>query len=241
MVKLKYIFKNTSICLAFLCLFSIAWVSQPYSTEVLLGKTKGYKTSTGLTPEADSAFFAMKGKAAEDGILIQIVSGYRSYERQQVIWNTKFKAYAKSSINTGEILDKITEYSSFPGTSRHHWGTDVDLIDASKPKPEHLLSAENYNETGIYCDLFHWMQLYAKDFGFYLVYDDDPERKGFKYEPWHYSYLPIAKPMLKTYLSNIAADSLKNVQIGGSNEITEAWLSAYLNRFMLGINPVLKE
>ncbi|MDT8346550.1 MAG: M15 family metallopeptidase [Flavobacteriaceae bacterium] len=241
MLKQGGLIKNTGVGLCVLSLCLMGWMNQPYSTDVLLGKTTGYNTSTGLTPEADSAFIAMKNKAAEDGIILQIVSGFRSYERQKSIWNTKFNTYANSLDNTSEIIDKITEYSSFPGTSRHHWGTDVDLIDTSKPTPKHLLVAQNYSETGVYCDLFYWMQLYAKDFGFYLVYDAHTERKGFNYEPWHYSYLPTAKPMLKEYLSNISISTLKNPLIEGSQELTEDWFSEYLNRFMLGINQVLKE
>ena len=31
-------------------------------------------------------------------------------------------------------IDKIIEYSTLPGTSRHHWGTDIDIIDAGPPE-----------------------------------------------------------------------------------------------------------
>jgi LAS superfamily LD-carboxypeptidase LdcB len=85
-----------------------------------------------LLPEAGKAFEEMQKEARKAGIELEIVSAYRSYERQQRIWNRKYTSNAKQGLSPEKNIQKIIEYSTLPGTSRHHWGTDVDLIDGSK-------------------------------------------------------------------------------------------------------------
>ena len=72
----------------------------------------------------------MKQAAAEDGIQIKIVSSSRSFERQLAIWNAKYIQNEENGLDPIENIRKIIEYSTIPGTSRHHWGTELDLIDA---------------------------------------------------------------------------------------------------------------
>jgi len=71
-------------------------------------------------------------------------------------------------------------YSSIPGTSRHHWGTDIDIIDQSVQLPEEVYSL---GKTLPWCwsvsNLKIWMERYGSDFGFELVYTDDTTREGF--------------------------------------------------------------
>jgi len=77
-------------------------------------------------------------------------------------------------------------------------------------------------------------------FGFYLVYTNDIDRKGFKYEPWHYSYAPLSKPFLKEYLK-INLDSLfKDKKILGKEYFTEEFIKNYLKDYILDISPKLK-
>ena len=40
----------------------------------------------------------------------------------------------------------------------------------------------------------------SNKYGFYLVYDDSAERKGFKFEPWHYSYKPLSVIFLQRFI-----------------------------------------
>ena len=41
-------------------------------------------------------------------------------------------------------IRKIIECSTLPGTSRHHWGTDIDLIDAAHPQEGDVLVTEKF-------------------------------------------------------------------------------------------------
>ena len=54
----------------------------------------------GTNPEALQAFENMKSKANEEGISLKIVSGYRSYQTQQSIYQRNVKLYGEESANT---------------------------------------------------------------------------------------------------------------------------------------------
>jgi len=83
------------------------------------------------------------------------------------------------------------------------------------------------------------MDIHANSFGFYLVYTDRVDRKGFKYEPWHYTYAPQSIPMLKAYRKLDIASELKKAKLLGSEFITETFIEQYINENILDINPQL--
>ncbi len=173
-----------------------------YSIACLTGKelSKFQNPTNRLHKEAYRSFLAMQKEAAKDNIQIQIVSGYRSFNRQLQIFNRKYTRYQKQGLSKIQILNKITEYSTIPGTSRHHWGTDIDIIQKISNPPKNLLVAKNYEEAGVFCNMKEWMDKNAHKYGFDLVYTNDTNRTGFKYEPWHYSYAPIAKKLLTQFI-----------------------------------------
>ncbi|MFL2601680.1 MAG: M15 family metallopeptidase [Flavobacteriaceae bacterium] len=205
------------------------------------GKINFYNESIRLLPEAGKAFVAMRQAALEEGIEIEIVSAYRSYERQKFIWNRKFYSNAEKGISPKENINKIIEYSTLPGTSRHHWGTDIDIIDGKKLKEGDLLLEEKFHENGPYVRLREWMDKNANRFGFYLPYTDSPKRGGFNYEPWHYSYAPLSIPMLEEYLRLDLINLLAPNDLNGKSSIDEKFLESYVDENVLGINPKLKD
>ena len=92
-----------------------------------------------LTSVTAAAFLNMSQAALQDGIHIAIASSYRSFDRQAMIWNRKFRGEAVVYDSNGEpIADwlslpfrerifAILRWSALPGASRHHWGTDLDV------------------------------------------------------------------------------------------------------------------
>ena len=56
---------------------------------------------------------------------------------------------------------------------------------------------EKFYKNGPYVKLKKWLDENSEKFGFYLVYTKNDKRKGFEHEPWHYSYAPISKNILK--------------------------------------------
>ncbi len=194
-----------------------------------------------LQKEAFDAFQDMKKAALKEGITIKIVSGYRSFNRQKNIWNRKYNLYISQGLVPNEALQKIIEYSTLPGSSRHHWGTDIDIIDASVEAPKNLLNEINYDENGPYFELKKWMDINSKSFGFYLVYTKNTDRKGFKYEPWHYTYKPLSGPMLNAFKKIDLIAFYNDLKLNGNQYLTREFLAKYTSENILDINESLLE
>lgn len=109
-----------------------------------------------LRKDVMQAFEKMATAAKQQGVKLVIVSATRNFADQKTIWENKWKGKTKLDDGTraSDIVDpvkrakKILLYSSMPGTSRHHWGTDVDL--------NALNNAWFEKDEGK--KLYHWMQ-----------------------------------------------------------------------------------
>ena len=213
-----------------------------FSQDLLMGKegSKLFNESIGLLSEAATAFEKMKIAAQKAGFKIEIVSAYRSFNRQKDIWNRKYIANEIEGFSPDENIKKIIEYSTLPGTSRHHWGTDIDIIDGSLPRQGDVLVTEKFHGDGPYAALRIWMEENAAQFGFLRPYSMDFERKGFNYEPWHYSYAPLAIPMLEAYLKMDLNLLLVTQNLKGRAYITPSFIKKYIDQNILGISSNLK-
>jgi len=228
--------KKSSFCIFIVWLFSFTIYGQNKITiSEILGKQiplGGNENPYKLRTEVYKAFIAMKKAAMKEGIEIKIVSGYRSLNRQRFIWDKKFKKYTAQGFSRVKSTEKIIEYSTYPGTSRHHWGTDIDIVQKVDFMPKQLLNARNFDTEGAFCVLHDWMQKYAADYGFYLAYTNDINRKGFSYEPWHYSYKPTATLFLNTALKQKVYNNLLKKSNTSLNE-------SYISTHILGVNLIL--
>lgn len=218
----------------------------PFSTfkidaQELMGKSqpKLFGDNFKLLKEAHDSFLKMRTKALNAGINIQVVSSYRGFDHQNRIWKRKFSSYTNKGLSVSEAINKIIEYSTIPGTSRHHWGTDLDIIDGNPKQPDNVLLARHFIEKGPYSKLKKWMDEHANSFGFYLVYTDIETRKGFKYEPWHYTYKPLSDTYLQEFLKLDILELLKKEDILGKEKFTEEFMITYINNHILDINPKL--
>jgi hypothetical protein len=192
-----------------------------------------------LRQRASEAFLDMRSDAAKAGISLYSVSSYRSFEYQRGIWNRKFNKLARKRVSADKAVRQIIRYSAIPGTSRHHWGTDLDVTDTSRPQVGDILQAKHFREGGAFEALGNWLNGNADKYGFYEVYTDDPDRKGFEYEPWHLSFAESSRPFLVQYLMLQLGDYLADKTIEGSDCFSEEFLSHYRNDYVLGINPRL--
>jgi len=158
-------------------------------------------------PETADAFSALALRAEAAGFDLRVASGFRDYDRQVRIINDKWTGRRPVLNDSGEPLHRgdfddidwlraILRFSALPGTSRHHWGTDVDIWDAAAVSGDYapqLLPAE-YREGGAFGPLAAWLDaLIAADDaeGFFKPYDCD--RGGIAPEAWHLSYKPVAQ------------------------------------------------
>ncbi|MCX2680399.1 M15 family metallopeptidase [Galbibacter sp. EGI 63066] len=241
MIYKRFLF---GVVLCLLCFSAGNVVAQEtYSEAILIGKGTPdlHGEGIGLQKEAYDAFLKMRAAAKKEGIEIKVVSGYRNFNRQKAIFERKYKRYTADGLSPEAAIDKIVEYSTIPGTSRHHWGTDIDIIDNAAGINKNVLDPDKFVGNGPFCELREWLEEHANSFGFYIVYTDAPDRKGFKYEPWHYSYAPISKPMLRAYKKLDVKSILVGEQLLGSEHLSSEFMEAYIKNNILDINPELKD
>jgi len=141
-----------------------------------------------LRTEVVEAFVKMAQDAKKEGIHLEVVSAFRSFHRQKTIWNTKFARFKGSDLQRAQ---KILEYSSMPGTSRHHWGTDFDLNSVNPA----------FFDTPQGIQIYIWLENNAHKYGFFQPYKEFHKHRptGFREEKWHWSYAPLADKILKEY------------------------------------------
>jgi zinc D-Ala-D-Ala carboxypeptidase len=156
-----------------------------------------------LRIEAAKAWEQMRLSALPDNIHLKLVSSTRNFDRQKQIWENKWSG--KTAVNgvyfTEHTPDNTTKakeilkYSAMPGTSRHHWGTDIDINSVE----------EEYFETPEGKDVFRWLKVNAPKFGFEQPYTakSDARPLGYEEEKWHWSFMPLAKVFLRNYMRQI--------------------------------------
>lgn len=197
-----------------------------------------------LVEHACIAFKKMQRSAEKAGVDMQLVSSFRSFERQKLIWNQKWQGQRTLFSLQGQPLDisEMTEleklhailtFSALPGASRHHWGTDCDVydkkqVDASKHKFE-LVNAE-YRQGGPCYDLHCWLQENAEKFGFYRPYAH--YTGGIATEEWHLSYQKSAKFMWQKFNLTVLRETIITADILGKTCIVEN-LEEIVERYVL--------
>ena len=122
-----------------------------------------------LTHETARQWSAMQGAAADEGVTLLIVSGYRSIDYQARLIRKK--------INAGQSVNEILSVNAAPGFSEHHTGRAIDIASpGSRPLTEEFEGSE----------AFRWLQENAATYGFSMSYPRD-NPAGFIYEPWHWA------------------------------------------------------
>lgn len=82
---------------------------------------------------------------------------------------------------------EILNASAAPGLSRHHWGTDIDLLG---------LNPALFVEGGVLYEDWRWLDAHALDHGFFQPYGPTSDANfGHMEERWHWSYLPIGQAL----------------------------------------------
>jgi LAS superfamily LD-carboxypeptidase LdcB len=179
-----------------------------------------------LHPDAAAAFLGLRAAAAQSDIDLVAVSSFRSFQQQLAIWNDKFHGRRPLLDHDGRALDvavmtgeqivrAILLWSALPGASRHHWGTEVDLMDraALAHGQRAQLIPQEYSPQGVFSRLGAWLPRHCQDFGFFLPYDRD--RGGVRPEPWHLSFAPVADAALPALTVAVLAAALAEVELAG--------------------------
>lgn len=171
--------------------------------------------------------------ARDAGFDLRVASGFRSFERQRLIWNGKCRgerpvfdcngrALDVTQLSVLDKIEAILHWSALPGASRHHWGTECDIYDAqAMPDGYQLqLHPDEYLNDGLFTPMMTWLETYLQKTeapAFYRPYFSAQEHQytvGVAPEPWHLSYRPVANTYeeqfscisLKEYLQQLPSD-----------------------------------
>ncbi|MGC4029377.1 MAG: M15 family metallopeptidase [Steroidobacteraceae bacterium] len=167
---------------------------------------------------------ALRAAAQCAGFDLLPVSGFRDFERQLAIWNGKCRGERElldrcgrpltaAAMDEDAIVSAILHWSALPGASRHHWGSEIDVIDgAAWPagRPVSLLP-EHYAPGGVFAGLGAWLDRHAAEHGFYRPYATD--RGGVQPEAWHLSYAPVALPAMEAMTLEVLAAALAQAPV----------------------------
>lgn len=245
-MKRKDFIKNSLLIgtgLSILPSFTLPSFDEPYTRSQLIGKGNpdivGDSYTSKMHRETKAALKEMSAAAASENIKIEVVSAFRSFQRQKEIFEGKYNRFTADGLPPLDAIKKIIAYSTIPGTSRHHWGTDIDIIDGNAARPKSVLQAKNFHGDGPFCKMKEWLDENAESFGFFEVYTDNLSRKGFKYEPWHFSYAAVSKPMLVAYQELDLKTVFQEEKIKGSAHFTDDFITQYRKENILDINPKL--
>ncbi|WIV11905.1 M15 family metallopeptidase [Proteiniborus sp. MB09-C3] len=126
-----------------------------------------------LRKEAATALEELFKEGEKEDIILYAVSGYRSYARQELLFNNRVKK---------DGVEKANKLVARPGQSEHQTGLAMDVSSISV----NLSLDESFGQTveGI------WLKENAHKFGFIIRYSNEKiDITGYSYEPWHIRYV----------------------------------------------------
>jgi hypothetical protein len=135
----------------------------------------------------------------------------------------------KTVMDDDQRQQEILEASSAPGTSRHHWGTDVDILDPD-------MNPALWKAGTTYDDAYAWIAANAGSYGYIQVYTPmQAGGTGFMEERWHWSYYPVAQALLefaRAHQAEIEAEL--TVQWGGRPQYS--YIQKHWREYMFNVN-----
>lgn len=125
-----------------------------------------------------SAYNAMISAAKKDGVSLWVVSGYRSYSKQNRLYNNRVTRSKNEnpSFTQEEAEADAARNVARPGTSEHQLGLAIDFNSVETSFAD--------TKAG------KWLKEHAAEYGFILRYEEDKQDiTKVTYEPWHYRYV----------------------------------------------------
>jgi LAS superfamily LD-carboxypeptidase LdcB len=184
-----------------------------------------------LRAEAAEAWMKMHALAKHQGLDLRVVSATRNFDRQKQIWENKWTGRTLTQgqnlsalgLNDEEKSLRILKFSAMPGTSRHHWGSDMDINSVE----------EAYFETEDGISVYNWLQKNAAQFGFFQPYTAKGvlRENGYEEEKWHWSFAPLSVPFLTAYQAQISYSD-----INGFEGSTAAQSIQVIEKYVCGIS-----
>jgi LAS superfamily LD-carboxypeptidase LdcB len=193
-------------------------------------------------------YLQLKNEAVKEGFALEILSGFRDFDRQLGIWNRKASGQqavldsnaepiAIETLSAKQLAFAILRWSALPGGSRHHWGTDLDVFDAAaKPEGYEIeLIPEEVDTGGMFGPLHDWLDeriATGTAYGFFRPYEWD--QGGVAPERWHLSYAPIASQNERLLTIDVLRDTIQRAAIELRDAVLDN-LDEIYERFVMNI------
>lgn len=175
----------------------------------------------------------LKSVLDEKGHQLKVISSFRSFDHQLRIWEEKVNGIRPvldsrenqldiSKLTNDELLFAILNWSMIPGFSRHHLGTDLDIIDtnAIDESCKVQLTASEFAEGGP----FHKLDTTLDELvsgqnacGFYRPYLK--QSMGVKPERWHISHFETSKQYLGQLTIGLFEELISSMNFSLKDEI----------------------
>ena len=189
-----------------------------------------------MHPEALVAFDRLRADARAAGFDPLVVSGFRSFERQRTIWNRKAlgerplldsrgeRELDIAQLSPEEVVFAILRWSALPGASRHHWGTDFDVVDAGAMPADYQpqLTPQEVADDGLFGPFHCWLDRQiarGESYGLFRPYAQD--RGGIAPERWHLSYAPRARELEQLLAPDALCARLEHCDLALSDTVSE--------------------
>ncbi|PWI24962.1 D-alanyl-D-alanine carboxypeptidase [Kurthia sibirica] len=128
----------------------------------------------GESTEARAAFNELNKKAAKANFTFDAFSTYRSFERQETLYNNYVAR---------DGAEKADRYSARPGFSEHQTGLAFDIGEIGNAGD---YADDRFGDTAA----GKWLAKNAADFGFIMRYPEGKEKiTGYQFESWHFRYV----------------------------------------------------
>lgn len=116
-----------------------------------------------------------------DGYMSVPISGYRTQEYQQELFDNKVERLLRDGWPEDRVYEEAAKSVAVPGTSEHQLGLAMDILDVNNP---------NLDITQEWTNAQRWLMKHCTEYGFILRYPNgSTDITGIIYEPWHYRYV----------------------------------------------------
>lgn len=160
-----------------------------------------------IDPACQEALEQMLADCRAAGFHPTIVSSYRSIDRQKANLQRMINSYLDDGYSYNDAYARSIQIVAVPGTSEHHLGLALDIVDSSYTKLNHQQAKMPTQK---------WLMEHCWEYGFILRYPENTtDITGIIWEPWHYRYVGTELSLeirdlggitLEEYIDNLTND-----------------------------------
>lgn len=123
----------------------------------------------------------MLNDAQKSGQYIEVISGYRTGDYQQMLWEREISKLMKSGLDYESAVELTGRTLALPGCSEHETGLAADFAAKGEDDVDESFARSSQSI---------WLEKNAHRYGFILRYPRLKEHiTGIDFEPWHYRYV----------------------------------------------------